>query len=179
MRSEPFVFSTNPIYTMPKIGATGEPAPFNPADTGSHLELYTKAARYVNLKAQGKEIEKELKELNAALKEAVDVVAPDENGNRVLTVKNGTNGIELKQGLRISTSLSTTAKETLLTNGLDQYVEQVEVVRADALEIAVEAGEIPDKVLEKLYVTSESYALTAKVVTVTTPRKMTAKGHGK
>lgn len=158
---------------MPKIPNPDSDAPikpYAPKDTGTNIELYAKAAEFVKLKSDVDRAAKRLDELKKDLRLLVDVVSADGSGHKILVLKNGTNAIELKQTLRITTTIRPDALPLLKEHGFDKAVELVEVVRNDVLEIMVTDGEIPEELYAELFAKRENYAFTAKVTSVAKPR---------
>lgn len=158
---------------MPKIPNPDSDAPikpYAPKDTGTNIELYAKAAEFVKLKSDVERATKRLDELKKDLRLLVEPSTPDSSGHKLLVLKNGTNAIELKQTLRITTTIRPDALTVLKENGYDKAVELVEVVRNDVLELMVTDGEIPEDLYEELFSKKENYAFTAKVTNVAKPR---------
>jgi hypothetical protein len=151
---------------MPKLPEPkkDEPQQYNAADTGTDLHKYQKVGQLLKVRADIKKLKKQEEELKAEINTYFAGIKANDAGNRTVIIKHGTNAVEITSTLRVTSSLKEDAVEVLKTQGYADLIETTEYVREDALAVAIQEEEIPNRILKLIYESNENYALSAKPV---------------
>jgi len=130
-------------------------------------EIGVKAAAYMTLKRQIKELTDKSNEYRVDLEDYIDNNGKeDSKGHIIIVVSHAGQEFELKKESRVSSVQDPEIVDKLKANlgpvNLAKVIEKVEVVRDDVIEVLHEQGKISDELLSKLYSEKTIYAFKVK-----------------
>lgn len=127
------------------------------------VPMGVKALAYLELQAKEKKIQEEKKVVRTDLEDYVTVHGKTtDKGHRIVITEHAGQKCEVKQELRTTAVLTPDAIEVLRKEVsrevFDRVVEEVAIVRDDALSVLIQNGDIPEEVAEKLFIMKENFA---------------------
>ena len=129
------------------------------APSYSNEDVALRGIEYVNKKETIKTLDAQCKVIRKPLEEYLDAFGKTlESGSVLAVVSHADIDVHLKKTLRMGKVMTAEALSILKENGLDDCIEQVEVIREDIVERLYADGKITDSLLKELYVEKPNYA---------------------
>lgn len=132
--------------------------------TTSNEDVALLGIDYVNMKDRIKELDNHCKDLRPVLEGYLAEAGRElESGSILAVVNHADVDVHITKTLRTGKVLLPEAMEVLKENGLEECIEQVEVIREDVLERLYDEGKVSDDVLMKIYKETSNFAFGVKL----------------
>lgn len=130
----------------------------------SNEEIALLGIAYVDAKNQIKDLDKRCKDMRPAFEHFLtESGRTTETGSVVAVVTHAGTDVVFTNTLRTGKTMLPEAIDVLRSNGLEECIETVEVIREDVIERLYDEGKITDDVLKQLYKDTSSFAFGVKL----------------